>query len=639
MKTFSTFLYSTFLFITITNGQSLLGYGNIKLSDFEFEYQEDPEADAIVLFDVGKVKFVESIRGGFNIQFHRQRRIFIKNKAGLEHADVTIPYYIDGRGESEVITNVEGMTHYLVNGSLKQQSLTPQNVFTEKSTEYWHHKKLTFPNAKEGAIIEYRYTLESPFIFQLPDWEFQSSIPTVHSQYSFALIPFYEYIYLLQGAEKFHSFTGSEQGVYRTFGGIRFRDVVYTATMKNIDAFEDESYISSRSDYITKIDFQLSAVHNTNGTSRKILTTYPKLIKALNGHINFGKYLKKAEKEAKKLIKNIPQLSSSSTAPEKIIIDFVKNNFEWNGKSRKYTEEIPKTVIEQRKGNTAELNLLLAALLRQANIKAHPVILSTRNHGKINREYPFDHQFNSVAILVKTEEQSFLTDATSPLSAYNRLPIRCLNNVGLVVKESEEQWVNMYSNIISKNIHKIVIDINPIDKKAKVEVNNSMSETEGYLYRNIYGNDQQIIEKEIANMGLENIQNIDFQHYLEKDRPYKVGYSAQVPLEHFDDKLLVTPFLKYPLSENLLKQSKRSYPVDFIYRRIENYGSQINIPEGFQVSELPAKLTVNDSLIEIYYEAKKEAETIRVLGIVNFKKAIYQPNEYNRIKNHIDMIV
>ena len=535
------------------------GYGQISLKDFDYKVADNSDAEAIVLFDLGFTEFVQNDRrGGFDIRFKREKKILIKNKAGLKYADIAIPFYIDGHGKRERIEDVEATTYYLVSGSLQKKALDKKDIFLEKSSENWHQKKFAFPNAVEGAIIEYKYTLYSPFIFQLPDWEFQTSIPTVHSKYTFSMIPFYEYVYLLQGASKFDSFSGdSKQSFYKSFAGIDYKDNVYTAVMNNIPAFEDESYISSVDDYLIKMDFQLAAVNNPDGSKQDIITTYAKLIKSLNGHEKFGKYLKKAEKEAKNILNNTLNLSGITNVQKaESIINYIKENYDWNGKDRKYTEHSPKEIIKQKKGSAAEINLLLVAMLKKAAIAASPVIFSTRSHGKIHKDYPFDHQFNSVLVFVEADGQKFLTDGTEPLTPFDRIPLRCMNDQGLVIKEGNETWVNMYSNIESKSTRRITLSPDPETKKLKVEIKGSFSEIEGYLYRNYYENDVKKIEERLLENGFENISAIKTENFEETRKNYKINYLAEIPMDYFDDKLLVPPFLNYPLDENLLKQKK-----------------------------------------------------------------------------------
>ena len=187
-------------------------------------------------------------------------------------------------------------------------------------------------------------------------------------------------------------------------GGIEFNDMIHTFVLKNIPAFKDESHITSVNDYIKKMNFQMSKINRPSGGSEEIMTSWPELNDALLSHKNFGKYIKKAKKYCKKILKSelkIADLSSKETS--KNIIQYVKDNFTWNYFDSKYTSQSAKSFYENKRGNSADINLFLLALLREAGIECKPVILSTRNHGKINVDFLFlklnpTHRFQQTII-------------------------------------------------------------------------------------------------------------------------------------------------------------------------------------------------------------------------------------------------
>ena len=76
-------------------------------------------------------------------------------------------------------------------------------MYEEKINDNWFQKKFVFPNVKSGSIIEYEYEIVSPFKFNLVDWEFQSELPTLYSEYKVFMVPFYEYVSSAQQIKKF----------------------------------------------------------------------------------------------------------------------------------------------------------------------------------------------------------------------------------------------------------------------------------------------------------------------------------------------------------------------------------------------------------------------------------------------------
>jgi hypothetical protein len=62
-------------------------------------------------------------------------------------------------------------------------------------------------------------------------------------------------------------------------------------------------------------------------------------------------------------------------------------------------------VLKERSGKVSEVNLLLTAMLRYADIAADPVILSTSDHGYAPELYPLRDRFNYVITQALSEIQ------------------------------------------------------------------------------------------------------------------------------------------------------------------------------------------------------------------------------------------
>jgi transglutaminase-like putative cysteine protease len=63
------------------------------------------------------------------------------------------------------------------------------------------------------------------------------------------------------------------------------------------------------------------------------------------------------------------------------IFDFVKNRMNWNEKMGYYTDLGVKKAYTEKVGNVADINLMLVSMLREAQIKCNPVLVSTRSNG------------------------------------------------------------------------------------------------------------------------------------------------------------------------------------------------------------------------------------------------------------------
>ena len=630
---------------------SIKPFGKVDLDELKMtSYEKDMDAQAVILFDHGDSYFYES-ENGYDIRFTRHKRIKIFDKSAIAHAEVKIPFYVDGYGRTEVVKSIKARTYNYKNGNILIQELDPSTIYDEKVSENWVYRKFVFPNVQEGSVLELEYVLESPFHFNLPDWTFQDKIPTIYSEYQVKMIPFYEYIYIAQGIDRFDVQNSELSDYKRSWGntaksygqqvgnGIEFQDNIYTFGIKDIPSFKDESFITSINDYIIKMDFQLAKFHSPNGQSKDIITTWQALNEDLIKDDNFGKFIKGSSKISSKILSTELNLSGkSTTSKSQTIIEYVRQHFTWNNINSKYAYQNPRKFFELKTGNSAEINLFLISMLNEAGIPATPVLLSTRNHGKINSNYPFSHFLNYVAVLVNTA-QPFLTDATEDKTAYNRIPMRCLNGMGLLVNEAKEpQWVRLYpvSNSINKNV--IKIDVEPEKLVADVELSVQSTEYEAFRYRNnLLGDNDRI--KENFEKHFNEIYSVNSFNYEKSSLPYSMTIQGNKEVEGIGDKLVINPFLNLSLQKNPFSQIKRDYPVDFIYPNSEEFNISLTIPDGYKIVDLPKEFKMENDIAKVNIEFNQNNKLLEINGIYHFKKSVYRSNEYSRLRAYIDYIV
>ncbi|MEJ2003855.1 MAG: hypothetical protein P8X57_02585 [Cyclobacteriaceae bacterium] len=317
----------------------------------------------------------------------------------------------------------------------------------------------------------------------------------------------------------------------------------------------------------------------------------------------------------------------------------VRNDFDWDGKSDKYTSERPKDVFRTRKGNSAEINLLLCALLQEAGFNASPVLLSTRSHGKVHPKYPFSHYFNEVVCFVEFDGNSTLVDATESMLPFNRLPLRCLNESGLIVEEDGERWVSLETSAQALIHHFIEIDPDPAAGQASVIAVHRLTGYAGYAARkSIYTSSERLLKSNLAGEVI-SLEEVNFEHVEEPNQPYQVRYRGAVPIEVYGDKLLVNPFLDLVENETPLKTVDRKYPVDMIYRQNRQLVSKLHIPEGYKILEMPEELHIDDPLVTISMRFNRQKDALEATGTVNFKKAIYDAEDYQNLRKHYLQIV
>lgn len=634
--------WSFFIIVNACGQEPIRAYGNVELTDFEVQAPDyDPDAEAIILFDVGKTRFFES-ETGLDISFKRLTRILILKESGLDWAEVDIPLYFKSYYEQERLNKLKACSYSTSDGLIYKNELDKEHVYEERINEFYIQKTFAMPAVKVGTIIEYEYEILSPFVVNLPDWEFQNRIPTLYSQYQVGITPFYEYTFLLQGGKPLDSYNFTDDWKDYFFRGRVYQNRVHEFVMTDIPAFEDESYITSVNDYIIKIDFQLSKIRRLSGQSTDFLTTWEALNEKLYEHEDFGGFIKKSERKAGSILsEQLPLEGLDDGEKCRVIVDYVKNNFSWNGRSKYFSNKSVKEFLKEMTGSSAEINLFLIGMLRAAGLNARPLVLSTRDHGRIQTTYPYAHFFNYVVALVDINGNLILTDGTEPLLSFARIPQRCINHEGLLIDKEGEAWVNLTNSVAFPSVvyRNLVLSIDTSEWMVKGEFVDQSNEYLALENKKAYNENPESFTDQLESSGFENVDDVMPMNLDAPGKPFVIKYNADYPLDLFEDKIMMSPFLGLPISKNELRQTERFYPVDMNYKKNWVYKSAIAIPDGYQILSSPEDFLMDNTLMKIELKTEQIETHITITGIIEFKKAVYPPEDYKKLKSFINIAI
>jgi hypothetical protein len=111
-------------------------------------------------------------------------KIYNKDKAD-DFLNQEIGLYESERGREEKISNLKAYTYNLENDKMVATKVEKDSKF--KSTENKHYNiiKFAFPNVKDGSVVEYSYTVLSPFIHEMPKIMIEENVPIIYSEYVF----------------------------------------------------------------------------------------------------------------------------------------------------------------------------------------------------------------------------------------------------------------------------------------------------------------------------------------------------------------------------------------------------------------------------------------------------------------------
>ncbi len=613
-------------------------FGKISINDFNpVSLINNQYANAAVLFDTGVSSF-ERNNDYFEIIFERKTRIKILNNKGVSWGQFEIPYYHEG-DVTEHIKEVEAYSYTVENYKVKTLKLDISSATDSVIDKNWSIRKFSIPNVKSGSIIEYHYILSSEFKQNFRNWTFQWKIPVFYSKYITRMIPYYQYAWNLQAVTKFDSQTSFVDNTSdRKYGNTKYNDVVYEYVMRDLPAFEETEYISSPEDYLVRINFQLSKILEQNGTSKTVLTSWQDITNELVNAENFGVFLQKSEKIASKLL-NIPSLKSMPKQQSyDSVMNFVKKNYSWNGMDKLYSTKSIMSFLKDKSGNLGEINLFTIGLLKACGISSTPMLLSTREHGKIKPEFPNIDAFNYIGIYAAIDSLTQVSDASNSLIANDLIPINCLNDRGLLIQKDKVDWIGLQSLKPSSRQSKLVLTVSEKDINSVVEYSNN-----GYFaidWRTNFGDDKELILKNLKNKGYEvNITSINVQNPVASQQPYVIHFNTIEKTDKQNDSIYISPFLKENLKFNPLKSPSRILPIDLIYSYNQAFYSEINIPSNYNIKYLPENEKIKNERFEFEYYTSVEENKIKVKLSYYFKLPIYSPDDYLKLKYYFKEIV
>ncbi|MFB6457363.1 transglutaminase domain-containing protein [Chitinophaga sp. Hz27] len=630
-------------------------YGKISKEEFKLGFDKDTGAHAIIISEIGSSSFESDGSMDFNLVYKIHRRIKIVDKAGADRGQVSIMLYHNNNVE-ETVSKIKATAYNLENGQIVETKLESKDIYTEKIDDNRTEKKFAIPAIKEGTIIEYSYVKISPYYENLEPWTFQHSIPTLWSEYTVSIPEIFDYVQIAQGFEPYAEKTRSTSRTTYIFrSGKSSTSAAETGTMdanvynyrwaaKDLMPIRDESYVTTVDNYVNKIEFQLSSYH-LGMITKDFRNTWPKLMEALNKNENFGVAMGKNNNFMDNITEEI--IKGAQTDEEKAmkIFNWIRTNIKCTDRRRLTTSQKLKTTLTEKKGDISDVNLLLVGLLRRANLKAAPVILSTRENGYVYPYYPMLTNFNYIIALVEIDGKPVKLDATHPMLGFGKLLGDCYNGDARIVDD-----IGTAFNISADSLHEIALTTVTFDKfenggfsgqfqqqptyltSYKIRTDVAKKKKEGYFesIKKAYNGEVELSESEI-----ENLEDLD--------NPVLVKYNFKMKGEEGsgDDVIYLNPMLGEAYKHNIFKAAERRYPVEMPAVFDEIYTMNLEVPEGYVVDEMPkpAIVNFNDNEGQFQYLIQQADNRVQLRCRVRFSKATFPPDDYESLRSFFDMIV
>lgn len=621
-------------------------WGKIPAQELQMTvYEPDTSAAAVVLANMARVSFD---LGGqiIRIFFDCHRRIKILKRQGFDQGDISIAYVSGDKNES-----LSDLKAQIIQPDGSKRALERKDFFEEKVNDYVTRIKFSFPEIKVGSIIEYRYTKSNKNYFQLPDWYFQEDIPVVLSQYDAHIPEYFNYVQLQVGTPPQHH--KADQTRETLPNGNSISMVHYQLAARNMPAMPTEAFITTMDDYLSRVRFQLSGT-SVNGVVDPILTTWEKVATLLDEHEHFGRKIHRrgSYDQAYQALLPLVQGETSPEVKTLKIYDFLRQKIEWNGKETYLADEPLEDCLARHSGDAAEINLLLVALLQAFDIKAQPMLLSTRDHGAPFQQYPIVDQFNYVVAWVNLGDKTLCLDATHAYRPAGQVAENALNRVGWVADPKEPHWERIPSKPTRFtqmfNVELVAEDTLAGKLSASFEGEAALEQRDAYHEASkatAAGADAEQVEAEEEVSTGPQIHFEELKIINEEDvyKPLQINGKVKVSAAVITNgsTKYISPFLEPFFAENPLKRTTRLYPIDIPEPMSFRYIFNFVIPEGYTLVETPqqAMVTFGGDDAKFSLLVQNNNNRLQITSHLQINKIHYEPDDYADFKEFFNQII
>ena len=639
MKT-TFFIVCLFFTATMLSAQSKFKFGDCPLELLKMtEYEKDPEAAALVVYENAEVYYrLNAATADFEIVTEYVVRMKLFTQEGINSAEISIPFYKGKlRTLSEEITNLTAWTYNLDGDKIVKDKLSKEYIFKEDVTETIKHLKFAMPAVKIGSVIEYKYTLTSPYFYNPEDFIFQRLIPVQYSLFKIKIPEYFRFNKETKGYEPIQV-TVDPVNMSFTYKGntLTCTGDEISAKVTDLPALQDEDFIWNYNDFKSQINFEIRSVQIPGVYYKDFSQTWEKVIEELNSNEFFGKQL-----NSKNLFKeDLPSILAGKTNGVdsiRAILNLVRSKVKWNDKNTLRIENQSKA-LKDGSGSSAEINSLLLNAFRNAGFIAYPVAMSLRSKGRIPITYPSINNLNYFIVCVYSGEKTYYLDGTRSYTDINIVPIDCLVDKALIIFPNSFDWIDL--SAIGNNLNRVNLILsfneNGILQGQKIETYLGES---AYSFKQSYEKNR---DEKAYIESLETKNDITISNYKMEERTTpSFGYS-----EKFDflktalclnaDVISFNPLLFLAMKSNPFKAETRKLPIEFPYPMELRINVAISLPEGYVIDELPTSerfVYKDEEQIDFSYAIQQNNNIVQLAYKVKLAACIFPTFDYEQIRD------
>ncbi len=622
------------------------------------QHKRYPDANAAILYKSELVHFDFHAETGWQLITEVQYRIKIYRKAGLSWATLHKSFLTNSEHRQDIY-QIKGFTFNIVDGNVVRTKLENEGVFIERVNDDQSKLAISMPNVKEGSVVDVAFKIKSHAYWNIDEFWLQFDIPVdfalvqlkipeyfVYKQYNRGFYPVE-----MEQSQRNKSLEVVQQADYSfktptnvALGKetINYIENIFTFTLSNLPGLVAESEVVNINDYRAAIKFELGSTRFPNETYKNYSLTWGDVAKTIYDNDRFGKELNRHDYfkgDLKKLLRD----ASSEMERAMVIYDFVKSQMNWNyGFGILCNSKGIAEAYNEKKGNVADINLMLTSMFRYAGLKADPVLISSKTNGI--PFFPTVGTFNYVVVGLQMGADLMLFDATEKYGYPDFIPLRAVNWVGRLIREDgTTAQIDLKPKFRSLNAELITVSFNKDGSITGKYRYHSTGYFAFYLRKGNSGNPSNSylvnMEKRFSDMEITNFQVLNHNNPSQPlEQTY--GYTKKSAFETIGRKIVFTPFFNSGLNYNPYKAEERNLPIEKVFTQSFKKMATIKVPDGYAVESFPEPVSIvlPKNMGSYKYEVWIEEDIIKINSEINWNTTVIPPEFYSDVKGFYDQI-
>ena len=610
-------------------------------------YEPDTAASAVVLCDLTTVSYTMDFYN-FLVDYQVKRRIKVLKDEGKNYADIAISYINNETEEyaQESILDFKATIYNQQDGKVVKTKVGAEKFFKERLDEDYMLAKLALPQVKAGSVIEYEYTLHSNIYYHIYDWDAQDEIPVAYANYRLEIPAILIFNVETTGLQRLESTVSQGTLLFKSntnnlSAPNKCNTNVYNCTARNLPALRKDDFVWNVRDYATKVTAELMRINNPSGGFREVRRKWEQIDATLLDHPDFGSRLHKHSRYRDELLAS--GIGEMTDLRQKVAAtyDFLRKRLSWNGE---YDLQIhpASDIVKKGSGTNADLNMMLINMLGDVGVKAVPVVMSTRRHGRLPKTYPSLNKLNTFIVGIPDGASWLYLDASSSDGYFNVLPANLyVEQARILQKGTPGQWVDLQKVGEAKTQVSIQAALSPdgkVEGKKTVLYSGNAAANERRAFREAADSAAYIAGKaQKGGCEITACQMEGHRHFAPNVRQ-TLSFTSRA--EATPDHIYYSPFADAPITSCPFTETARILPVEFPYRQNYSMAIRLRLPDGWQTEELPksTRVTTPDRSIvgNILYELADD-NTVAIQYQFRLSRVTYDNSQYDTLRQLFDL--